>query len=142
MLDAFPLSLCVYVMMCLHVCVYIGVYVGVCRGEARLVLLSLSAKRRQTELAARGTHREQGRKGQEKDRARGWAHRHGWRGEEEEEEEEEEADSPRCLLGVGFSSRPFRLALLLCLLPRWLRLDGNTISTIEAGAFSGLGNLR
>ena len=107
-------------------------------------MLSLSAKRRQTELGARGTHREQGRKGQEKDRARGWAHRHGWRGEEEEEEEEEEevCDSPRCRLGVGFSSRPFRLALLPCLLPRELRLYGNSISTIEAGAFSGLGNLR
>ena len=107
-------------------------------------MLSLSAKRRQTELGARGTHREQGRKGQEKDRARGWAHRHGWRGEEEEEEEEEEevCDSRRCRLGVGFSSRPFRLALLPCLLPRYLELFGNALSTIEAGAFSGLGNLR
>ena len=107
-----------------------------------MVLLSLSAKRRQTELGARGTHREQGSKGQEKDRARGWAHRHGWRGEEEEEEEEEVCDSPRCRLGVGFSSRPFRLALLPCLLPRGLYLYGNSISTIEAGAFSALGNLR
>ena len=107
-------------------------------------MLSLSAKRRQTELGARGKHREQGRKGQEKDRARGWAHRHGWRGEEEEEkevEEEEVCDSPRCRLGVGFSSRPFRLALLPCLLPRYLRLYGNSISAIEAGAFSALGNL-
>ena len=51
-------------------------------------------------------------------------------------------DSPRCRLGVGFSSRPFRLALLPCLLPRHLFLNGNSISTIEAGAFSGLGNLR
>ena len=108
-----------------------------------MVLLSLSAKRRQTELGARGTHREQGSKGQEKDRARGWAHRHGWRGEEEEEEEEEEVcDCPRCRLGVGFSSRPFRLALLPCLLPRTLGLARNSISTIEAGTFSGLGNLR
>ena len=108
-------------------------------------MLSLSAKRRQTELGARGTHREQGRKGQEKDRARGWAHRHGWRGEEEEEEEEEEVemcDSPRCRLSVGFSSRPFRLALLPCLLPRTLNLHENALSTIEAGAFSALGNLR
>ena len=106
-------------------------------------MLSLSAKRRQTELGARGTHREQGRKGQEKDRARGWAYCHGWRGEEEEEEEEEEVcDSPRCRLGVGFSSRPFRLALLPCLLPRELRLYNNQLTTISADAFSALGNLR
>ena len=51
-------------------------------------------------------------------------------------------DSPRCRLGVGFSSRPFRLALLPCLLPRRLYLYGNSISTIEAGVFSALGNLR
>ena len=72
--------------------------------RSRLVLLSLSANRRQTELGARGKHRQQGRKGQEKDRVGGWAHRRGWRGEEEEEEV---SDSPRCRLGMGFSSRPF-----------------------------------
>ena len=52
----------------------------------------------------------------------------------------------RCLtllahMGVRFSSCPLRLALLPCLLPRRLELDDNALSTIEAGTFSGLGNL-
>ena len=53
----------------------------------------------------------------------------------------------RCLtllahMGVRFSSRPLRLALLLCLLPRGLYLDRNQLTTISGDAFSALVNLQ
>ena len=53
----------------------------------------------------------------------------------------------RCLtllayMGVRFSSRPLRLALLPCLLPRYLYLYNNQLTTISADAFSALVNLR
>ena len=52
----------------------------------------------------------------------------------------------RCLtllahMGVRFSSRPLRLALLPCLLPRGLSLYDNQLTTISGDVFSALGRL-
>ena len=57
------------------------------------------------------------------------------------QEEEEVSLLSSLTLDVRFSSRPRRLALLPCLLPRVLYLSDNQLTTIEAGTFSALGNL-
>ena len=44
-------------------------------------------------------------------------------------------------MGVGFSSRPLRLSLLPCPLPRTLYVSGNQLTAIDPSTFSALGNL-